>query len=449
VGGDFRAFCGGKIYKAENLLTPLLGVLREDAEAFLGQFVSSCVLAVPAGFSLSQRKAMTQAAEEAGLRDVRTVAEPTAAALAFGREGRFLILDFGAGTVDVSVVESEGGVWQVLESVGSARIGGYDFDLALAEWLKERLGFGALPADDPRWRTLILEAEAIKITLSSSRSCDWTPPAMGKGSFSYPSLRIEREDLERMVRFSIRRIVHVVQKMWEQYKPEHLLFVGGSSRMPLLREILEKEVTHPERLSLCAEESIATGAALYTQGGKKRLLLDVLSGDIGFLRDGAPEILIPAGTPVPFTARTTFVPLRSGQMEVPVFQKLADMRGDAQEERTVLSLLELEVTEGLEVELRCVLSAAGSISFSVKHKNALAETPLSPKNENMEATSDFSSRQRIRALKLRLTSLEILLSPSHLDRLHRLVRCIEDVEDEDSSLEILETVVKNLEVALS
>jgi molecular chaperone DnaK (HSP70) len=463
VGGDFRAFCGGKSYKAENLLVPLLAVLREDAEAFLGQFVSSCVLAVPAGFSLLQRKAMTQAAEDAGLREVRIVAEPTAAALAFGREGRFLILDFGAGTVDVSVVESENGVWQVLESVGSAKIGGYDFDLALAEWLRERLGFGALPASDPRWRTLVLEAETIKIALSSSRSFDWTPPALGKGIFlnrnSTPILRVEREDLERMVRFSIRRIVHVVQRMWERYKPEHLLFVGGASRMPLLREILEKEVARPERLSLCPEESIAAGAALYTRGGKKRLLLDVLSGDIGLLRDGAPEILIPAGTPVPFTARTTFVPSRSGRMEVPVFQRLADMRGsavkvdairgNAQEERTILSRLELEVTEDLEVELRCTLSAAGAISFGVKHKNALAEVPLSPKDESVEAAPRFSNRQRIRALKLRLTPLEILLSPSHVDRLYSLVRRIEDVEDEESSVEILETVVKGLEVALS
>jgi molecular chaperone DnaK (HSP70) len=274
---------------------------------------------------------------------------------------------------------------------------------------------------------------------------------MGQANFRFPSLRIEREDLERMVRFSIRRIVHVVQRLWTRHKPDHLLFVGGASRMPLLREILEKEVTRPERLSLCPEESIAAGAALYSRRGRKRLLLDVLSGDIGFLRDGVPEILIPAGTPVPFTARTTFVPSQSGRMEVPIFQKLADMRGDIREERTILSLLELEVTEGLEVELRCTLAASGLINFSVKHKNGLMETSLSPKIE-AEPSGFLSAQQRIRALKLRLTALEILLSPSHLNRLYNLVRRIEDVEDvedEESSVEILETLVKGLEAALS
>ena len=126
---------------------------------------------------------MSRAAKEAGFREARIVNEPTAAALAFGREGRFLILDFGAGTVDVSVVESENGVWQVLESVGSARTGGYDFDLALAEWLAERLRLDPMPLDDPRRRALVLEAEAVKIALSSCRSCNWTPPALDGRSF--------------------------------------------------------------------------------------------------------------------------------------------------------------------------------------------------------------------------------------------------------------------------
>ena len=270
VGGDFRAFCGGKPHTAQDVLIPLLRAIREDAEVFLGRFVSSCALAVPACFSLVQREAMSQAAEEAGFRETRIVNEPTAAALAFGREGRFLILDFGAGTVDVSVVESENGVWQVLESVGSARLGGYDFDLALAEWLSERLRLDPMPLDDPRRRALVLEAETVKITLSSCRSCNWTPPALDGRDFQ--PLRVEREDLERMIRFSIRRLMHVVRKLWERCGPEHLLLVGGSSRIPLLHEILEEEIVRPERLCLCAEESVAAGAALYARTGEERLM---------------------------------------------------------------------------------------------------------------------------------------------------------------------------------
>jgi molecular chaperone DnaK (HSP70) len=441
VGGEFRVFCGGKNHAAQDILVPLLCALREDAEVFLGQFVSSCVLAVPAVFSLLQREAMARAAEAAGLREVRVISEPTAAARAFGREGRFLGVDVGAGTVDIAVVESEGGVWQVLESVGTSKIGGYDFDLALAEWLRERLRLDPMPPEDPRWRTLVWEAETIKIALSSCRSYDWLPPAMdGIHAFTPETgaLKVEREDLERMVRFSIRRVVHVVRRLWTRHEPEHLLLVGGSSRIPLLREILEKEITRPERLSLCAEESIVAGAALCTQPGERRLLLDVLSGDIGFLKNDQPEILIPAGTPVPFTTRSVFVPARSGKMELPVFQTAGD------EERTILSLLTLDVEAGMEVEIRCTLSASGLVRCAARHGNTTVEMPLLSLKHDAPIF-----RQRIRELKLRLTPLEILLSSEQAERLHDLVRQVENIEDDGPSVKILEGIVKELELALS
>ncbi|MDR2136833.1 MAG: Hsp70 family protein [Synergistaceae bacterium] len=459
VGSDFRALCGEKTYTAQDILVPLLCALREDAEVFLGRFVSSCVLAVPACFSLLQREAMTWAAKRAGLREVRVVSEPTAAALAFGRKGRFLVLDFGAGTVDISVVESEGGVWQVLESVGSDKVGGYDFDLALAEWLRERLRFNLLPPEDPRWRALVLEAESIKIALSSCQSYDWTPPALGASSsvtqirrldYGLGSIRIEREDLERLTRFSIRRLIHAVRKLWERHEPEHLLLVGGSSRIPLLREILEREIARPERLSLCAEESIATGAALYTQRREDRLLLDVLSGDIGFLRNGENQILIPAGTPVPFTARATFFPGRSERMTLPIFQTIGGLR----EERTLLSTLELDVTEDEEVELCCVLSASGLMTVSLRHGNMVIETSLfslrygDENNFSTLSRSMSTSTQRLHGLKLRLASLEMLFSPGQSERLQDLVRRIETIEDDEASVEILENVVKELELVL-
>ncbi|MDR2179767.1 MAG: Hsp70 family protein [Synergistaceae bacterium] len=459
VGGEFQALCGEKNCTAQEILVPLLCALREDAEVFLGQFVSSCVLAVPAIFSLLQREAMVRAAEAAGLREVRVINEPTAAALAFGREGRFLVLDFGAGTVDVSVVESEGGVWQVLESVGTSKIGGYDFDLALAEWLRERLRLPDLSPEDPRWRTLVWEAEALKIALSSCQSYDWVPPAIGGtgemggagkiGEAGEPlkgePLKVEREDLERMVRFSIRRVVHIVRRLWTRHEPEHLLLVGGSSRIPLLREILETEVARPERLSLCAEESIVAGAALCARIGDGRLLLDILSGDVGFLRDGQPEILIPAGTPVPFAARASFMPARSGKVELPIFQNM----GDAREERTILSLLTLNVEANVEVEIHCSLSTSGLIHFVLRQGSTQVEMPLFSLKRDILASAPSSGGQRIRDLKLRLTPLEILCSAEQVERLHGLVRQVENIKDGGVSTEILEGIVKDLEVALS
>jgi hypothetical protein len=308
---------------------------------------------------------------------------------------------------------------------------------------------------------LVWEAESIKNALSSCRSYDCLPPAMdGIGVFApqfeasrvetrgVETLRIEREDLERMVRFSIRRVTHLVRKLWARHEPEHLLLVGGSSRIPLLREILEKEVARPERLSLCAEESIVAGAALCARAGDGRLLLDVLSGDIGFLKDGQPEILVLAGTPVPFTSRSTFVPSRSGKMELPIFQNV----DDTHEERTILSFLTLDVEAGKEVEIRCTLSTSGLMHCVVRQGNTTIEMPLlslsrDAFSENMPSPST-DARRRIRELKLRLTSLEILCSPEQLERLHGLVRRIESIENDSSLVEILEGVVKDLEVAL-
>ena len=124
-------------------------------------------------------------------------------------------MDFGAGTVDLSVVESDEGVWQVLESVGSDGIGGYDFDLALADWLRERLLLAPLPSTDPRWRALVMEAERVKVALSECLTLDWTPPPLEGRAL--PPLTVRREELERLMRFPIRRLVHIVRRLWERH----------------------------------------------------------------------------------------------------------------------------------------------------------------------------------------------------------------------------------------
>ncbi|MDR1048475.1 MAG: Hsp70 family protein, partial [Synergistaceae bacterium] len=454
VGEGFRVLCDGRARAAEDILVPLLGALREDAEVFLGRFVSSCVLAVPACFTLAQREVMARAARDAGMREARIVNEPTAAALSFGREGRFLILDFGAGTVDISVVESEGGVWQVLESVGSAGIGGYDFDLALAEWLRERLRLDPMPSEDPRWRMLVLEAETVKIALSSCQSYQWTPPVLDGRDF--PPLRVEREDFERMARFSIRRVMHAVRRLWERHEPERLLLVGGSSRIPLLRQILEDEIARPERLSLCAEESVAAGAALYARMGEERLLLDVLSGDVGFLRDGEPKVLISSGTPLPFTACAHFVPERAGRTELAVFQTAGDRdfagaRGGDQGERTILSILELDASAGEKIALQCALSTSGLMRFSVAHGGETTEMPLlalKGRTDPAAPKPDFPVKGRMREAVRRFASLETSLSDEQKDRLYALTRNVGNIGDEEAAIEILEKLARELEAAL-
>jgi molecular chaperone DnaK (HSP70) len=248
-------------------LTPLIRSLREDAEVFLGRIVSSCALAMPERFTPLQREIMTQAAEAAGITRIGMISEPAATALAFGGEGRFLIADFGADAADMSVVEGEGGAYRILESAVNSDVSGRGFDLALAEWLLERLQLDRMSNEDPRWRVLIMEAETIKIALSSYLFCDWKPPSQDGREFK--SFRIERDELERLTRFSIKRLLHALSRLWDKHRPKGLLLTGGSSRVPLLRESIEREIARPEPLSFEAEESVAFGAALYAAGQER------------------------------------------------------------------------------------------------------------------------------------------------------------------------------------
>jgi len=227
---------------------------------------------------------MALAAEAAGMTNVRIISEPAAIALAFGREGRFLILDFGANA-GISVVEGEGRVWQILESVENVKIGGRYFDFTLAEWLRERLQFNHIPEDAPCWRVLVQEAETIKIALSSCLAYDWKLHSLDNREF--PPLRVEREELERMTRFSIKRLTNMLSRLWGKHQPERLLLAGGSSRIPLLMYLLEleREIPRPERLNLCAEEFVAIGAALYASANQEQ-----------FLSESAEPLLATAGS---------------------------------------------------------------------------------------------------------------------------------------------------------
>lgn len=444
VGTPFQAVVKGRRRSAEELLVPLIAALREDAEVRLGTFVSSCVLAVPACFSLTQREAMVRAARAAGLHEARVVAEPTAAALSFGGEGRFLVLDFGAGTVDLSVVESGDGVWQVLESVGSDGIGGYDFDLALADWLRERLLLEPLPPSDPRWRTLVMEAERVKIALSECLSFEWIPPPLGERPL--PALTVQREDMERLMRFPIRRLVHIVRRLWERHDPARLLLAGGSSRIPLLREILEQEVAAPERFGLCGEDAVVCGAALYAHSGGERLLLDALSGDLTAVWEGVPTRVIPSDSTLPVRAVVPLRAVRSGRARLELIQSPNELR----EGGVRLASLELGVRSGEELRLTCEISASGCLEAELRRDTGeRVEIPLFPKGNGSPRDVAAESARRMQELKLALAAVETALSEQQQDRLHALMRRIEGMPFDAETMALMEGLVKDLDNAVS
>ncbi|MDR1511120.1 MAG: Hsp70 family protein [Synergistaceae bacterium] len=305
LGSNWAASVSGRTYTPEELLLPLLCLLREDAEAYLETFVSSCVLAVPAHFSFPERGALSRSARKAGFERVRIVNEPTAAALSTGIDGRFLIIDLGAGTLDMSLVEGDSGVFQVLDSQGRRDIGGLDFDRLLAGHMCRHSGVRMSHPGDPRASLMMKEAEEVKIALSSVNKTVWRVPA--GLSPECRSIDISRADFETLIYPLMEEILRMVEKMWRRYAPQKLLIVGGSSRIPMLRRMLSSRVREPDRSAPFPEDAVVTGSAMYAHQGKERLLIDVLSKSLGIMNsDGKAIPLLLKGSPLPAEARQHF-----------------------------------------------------------------------------------------------------------------------------------------------
>ena len=207
------------------------------------------------------------------------------------------------------------GACQVLES-GESSCGGWDFDGALAMHLAERTGMKWNGKDSPRFRMLLSEAEEIKIALSSCMSYEWIPPP-GLGA---APLCVSRSELEGLIRPSIERVVSLAEAFAAEFRPSALLLVGGGSRIPLLRTLLEERVAPPGRMCFCPEEAVAVGTAI-CGNPRGRLLLDVLSEDLGILAaDGAPAPLLKKGMPLPARVEKEFLSVGSGSFSLKVFQ---------------------------------------------------------------------------------------------------------------------------------
>ena len=250
------------------------------------------------------------------------------------------------------------------------------------------------------------------------------------------------------MRFPIRRLVHIVRRLWERHGPDHLLLVGGSSRIPLLREVLEREVARPERLSLCAEDAVVRGAALYTRSGRERLLLDILSGELTALWEGAALRVLPENSTLPVRSSVELRVGRSGRSVLELRQSPNELRTEGLR----LASLELDVLEGETLRLRCEVSASGRLAAELRRgMGERVEIPLlsPPLDEGMHKGAVSGEVQRLRELKLTLAALETALSEEHQDRLHALVRRAEGMPFDAGTAELIEGLVKDLETAVS
>ncbi|MGI6782664.1 MAG: Hsp70 family protein [Aminivibrio sp.] len=430
LGTNWRGRCGRASVNAEEAIAPLLALLREDGEAYAGVFLESCVLAVPASFSFAERSAMARAARSAGFVRIRMVNEPTAAALAYGERGRVLILDYGAGTVDLSVVESGEGVCQVLESGGLPSCGGWDFDAILAMHLADRAGMEKTGRDSPRFRMLLSEAEEIKIALSNCMSYEWIPPpGLGARPFC-----VSRRELEALIRPSIEKVVSLAETFVKKHRPSRLLLVGGGSRIPLLRRALEERIAPPGRMCLSPDEAVAAGTALYgNPGGRSRLLLDVLSEDLGILAaDGAPVPLLTKGMPLPARVEKEFVSVGRGAFSLKVFQ--------GEGGRVIAEAGVSSARKGEAVTLAFAVDGGGLLRIDIRRENG--ERAVIPPLEigTADGWSFDGKSDEIRALEKRFSLLSPLLTPGQQARADVLFRTVKSLLDEGVGPEGLESL---------
>ncbi|NWJ29311.1 molecular chaperone DnaK [Marine Group I thaumarchaeote] len=340
MGSDHTFKIQGKEYKPQQISAFILQKIKKDSEAFVGESVEKAVITVPAYFDDNQRQATKDAGTIAGLDVVRIINEPTAASLAFGldkakEDMKILVFDFGGGTLDVTIMEMGGGVFEVLSTSGDTQLGGTDMDKILIDYIidefKKKEGID-LSKDITATARIRESAEKAKIELSTVMETDVTLPFIAQDSSTGAKnleLRITRAKLDELIGPIVKRCKPSIVKAFEDAKLSHsdinkIVMVGGPTRMPLVRKMVGEVVGKEPESGVDPMEAVAMGAAI--QAGiiagdvtSDIVLLDVTPLTLGIeTLGGVREPLIERNTTIPTSKSKVFTTAADNQTAVTI-----------------------------------------------------------------------------------------------------------------------------------